>query len=93
VVRILGRLGNGEPIAIPADQIAAIQRLVESKVELQRVQYPEVGEKARITDGPFKGIEGVVLQVDLKKDLFVVSIDLLQRAVALQLEGFKIERI
>ncbi len=93
VVRILGKPVGGEPIAVPDAQIEAIRRLVESKVELQQIAYPQVGEKARIKDGPFRGIEGTVLKMDLKKDTFVVSIDLLQRSVAIELEGFAIERI
>jgi transcription antitermination factor NusG len=93
VVRILGKPVGGQPIPIPAAQIDAIQRLVESKVEMQRITYPKIGENARIVDGPFKGIEGKVLGTDLKKELFVVSIDLLQRSVAIQIEGFKLEKI
>ena len=93
VVTILGKRNGSEPIAIPEYQIEAIQRLVESKIEMKRIQYPQIGEKARIIDGPFKGIEGIVQQMDLKKDTFVISIDLLQRAVAIELEGFRIEKI
>ncbi len=93
VVKVLGRMGSSDPIAVPDDQIDAVRRLVESRIDIQRIQYPDIGEKARITDGPFKGIEGIVLQIDFKKDLFVVSIDLLQRSVAIQLEGFRIEKI
>jgi len=93
VVKILGKPVGGQPIPIPDAQINAIQRLVESKIEMQRITYPKIGENARITDGPFKGIEGKVLSTDLKKELFVVSIDLLQRSVAIQIEGFKLEKI
>ncbi len=93
VVQILGRKTGNQPISIPDGQIEAVKRLVGSKIEMQRVQYPQIGELARITDGPFKGIEGIVVGTDLKKDLFVISIDLLQRSVAIQLEGFKIEKI
>ncbi len=93
VVKILGKPVGGQPIPIPDAQINAIQRLVESRIEMQRITYPKIGEKARIVDGPFKGIEGKVLSSDLKKELFVVSIDLLQRSVAIQIEGFKLEKI
>lgn len=93
VVRILGKPVGGQPVPIPAAQIEAIQRLVESKVEMQRITYPKIGESARIIDGPFKGIEGKVVGTDLKKELFVVSIDLLQRSVGIQIEGFKLEKI
>ena len=93
VVRILGKPTGAEPIPIPDNKIEAIQRLVQSKVEIQQFQYPKVGEPALITDGPFKGIEGIVVGTDYEKELFVISIELLQRAVAIKLEGFQIKRL
>jgi transcriptional antiterminator NusG len=93
VVRILGKPDSHAPIPVPDEQIDAIQRIVNSKVEIEHFNYPKEGEKARIADGPFKDIEGVVLSTDYKKGLFVVSIDLLQRSVAIKLEGFQIEKI
>jgi len=93
VVRILGKKADGEPIPIPESQISAVQRIVESRVEMHRIQYPEVGEKAMIIDGPFTGIEGTVLRMDLARELFVISIELLQRAVAIKVEGFQIRKI
>jgi transcription antitermination factor NusG len=62
-------------------------------VEIHPCLYPQAGESARIVDGPFKDIDGIVLRSNLKKDLFVISIDLLQRSVAIELKGFQIERI
>lgn len=93
VVRILGKPNSHVPIPVPDAQIEAIKRLIDSNVEIQTCLYPRVGERARIVDGPFKDIEGVVQKMDVKKNLFVVSIDLLQRSVAIQIEGFKIEKI
>ena len=93
VVKILGKPRGAEPIPVPDEKINAIRRLIESKVEIQHYQYPKVGEGARITDGPFKGIEGVVIRTDYKKDLFVISIDILQRSVAMEIKGFQIEKI
>jgi len=93
VVRILGKPGGSEPIPVPDAKIEAIQRLVASKVDVQQFQYPRVGEPALITDGPFKGIEGIMIKTDYEKELFVISIELLQRAVAIKLEGFQIKRI
>ena len=93
VVRILGKPGGSEPIPVPDDKIDAIRRIVESKVEVQQFQYPKVGEPARIIDGPFKGVEGLVLRTDYEKELFVIAIELLQRSVAIKLEGFQIARL
>ncbi len=93
VVRILGKKENVEPLSIPESKIIAIQRLVNKKVELFSMQYPKAGEPARIMDGPFAGIEGTVIKSDLEKELFVISIELLQRSVAIKLEGFQISKI
>jgi len=93
VVRILGKPRSADPIAVPDDKIDAIRRIVDSKVEVQQLQYPKVGEPARIIDGPFKGVEGLVLKTDYAKELFVISIELLQRSVAIKVEGFQIARL
>jgi transcription antitermination factor NusG len=93
VVRILGKKENTEPIPVPNDKIEAIQRLLNKKVEIFSLQYPQVGEPAKIIDGPFAGIEGNVISSDAAKELFVISIELLQRSVAIKLEGFQITKI
>jgi transcription termination/antitermination protein NusG len=93
VVHLLGKPRGSEPIPVPDEKIDAIRRIVESKVEVQQFQYPKVGEPARIVDGPFKGVEGLVLRTDYEKELFVIEIELLQRAVAIKLEGFQITRL
>ncbi|MHB9099427.1 MAG: transcription termination/antitermination protein NusG [Syntrophales bacterium] len=93
VVRILGKSQGSEPLPIPDEKIDAIQRIVRSKVEVHQFQYPKVGEPARIIDGPFKGVEGLVTKTDYEKELFVIAIELLQRSVAIKLEGFQIARL
>lgn len=93
VVRILGKKLNAEPMPVPEDKIKAIQRITAKKVEMFALQYPKAGEPAKIMDGPFAGIEGVVIKSDLEKELFVISIELMQRSVAIKLEGFQIGKI
>ncbi len=93
VVRILGKKENTEPVAVPDSKIEAIQRLLNKKVEVFSLQYPQVGEPAKIVDGPFAGIEGTVIASNAEKELFVISIELLQRSVAIKLEGFQITKI
>ena len=93
VVRILGKKENAEPIPVPNEKITAIQRIMDKKVEMFSMQYPKAGEPARILDGPFAGIEGTVVTSDLEKELFVISIEVMQRSVAIKLEGFQISKI
>jgi transcription antitermination factor NusG len=93
VVRILGKKGNSEPVPVPDNKIDAIRRLINAKAEIFTIQFPREGEPARIIDGPFAGIEGTVLRSNIEKELFVVSIDLLQRSVAITLKGFQISKL
>ena len=89
----MGKKEASEPIPVPDDKIDAIRRLVNTKVEILTVQFPKVGEPARIIDGPFAGIEGIIISRDVERELFFINIELLQRSVAIKLEGFQISRI
>lgn len=93
VVRILGKKENSEPVAVPDNKINAIRSFVNSKTEIFTLQFPREGEPARIIDGPFAGIEGTVVKRNVEKELFVVSIELLQRSVAIKLKGFQISKL
>jgi transcription termination/antitermination protein NusG len=93
VVRILGKKENSEPIPVPDSIIDAIRRFVNTKTEIFTMQFPQDGEPARIMDGPFAGIEGTVVSSNVEKELFVISIDLLQRSVAIKLKGFQISKL
>ncbi|HPK53147.1 MAG TPA: UpxY family transcription antiterminator [Smithellaceae bacterium] len=93
VVRILGKKENAEALAVPDSKIEAIRRFLSKKVEVFSLQYPQIGEPAKIIDGPFAGVEGIVIDSKMEKELFVVSIELLQRSVAIRLEGFQITKI
>lgn len=93
VVKILCKKEKAEPATVPDHQVEAIRRFVKSKMEIFTLQFPREGEPARIIDGPFAGIEGVVVKTDWKKELFVIGIDLLRRSVAVKLKGFQISKI
>ncbi|ESP63057.1 Transcriptional activator RfaH [Smithella sp. ME-1] len=93
VVSILGKKENSEAIPVSDKKIDAIRRFINTETELFTIQFPREGEPARIIDGPFAGIEGIVLKSNVKKELFVVSIELLQRSVAIQIKGFQISKI
>lgn len=93
VVRILGKKENSEQIPVPDETIDAIKRFLNKKADVFSLQYPQEGEPARIISGPFAGIEGIVVKSDADKEIFVISIDILHRSVAVKLEGFQITRL
>jgi len=84
VIRIVGD-GTG-PLAIPTHEIEAIQRIVAARLTTEPWDVPQVGQRVRIEFGPLRGVEGVVLMVKNQQRL-VVSVSLLQRAVAVEIDA------
>jgi transcription termination/antitermination protein NusG len=71
---------------IPDSEIQAIQKLVRSDLPIFPYPYLREGQRVRITHGPLADVEGVLVRGNPKKGLFVVSVDLLRRSVAVQLD-------
>ena len=83
VVSIVG--AGRVPIPVPADEIAAIHAVLRSGLAAQPYPYLKVGSRVYLESGPFAGIEGIVLNVN-KKYRLVVSVTLLQRSVAVEID-------
>jgi transcription antitermination factor NusG len=85
LVAILGERWDRLAV-IPDDEVGAIQRMIESRLPLAAHPYLREGERVRVARGPLAGIEGILIQVHPKKTRLVVSIDLLQRSVAAEVD-------
>lgn len=66
-------------------ELDAIRRVLELGLGLADCPYLGVGRRARITTGRLKGLEGMVLRRSGRTKL-VLSVDLLQRSVELEIE-------
>lgn len=83
VMRVLS--AGSVPIAIPDEEIAAIQAIVRSGLPSRSVPLVDVGDRVLIEDGPLKGIEGIVVRAD-KQYRLAVSVELLRRSVVVDME-------
>jgi transcription antitermination factor NusG len=83
VVRLVGF--GAEPIAIDEQEIAALQRAVSVKAEMEPWPSLSVGQRVRIAQGPLTGVEGMLESVR-GRDRLILSVTLLQRAVAVEIE-------
>jgi transcription antitermination factor NusG len=84
VAQIVGY--NHIPIPVDEHEIMAIRRLVASGVPNFPCAYLEVGSKVRIDTGALRGLEGILTDVKGKRRL-VLSISLLQRSVAVEIDS------
>lgn len=91
VVRILGH--NGQPEPIPHEQISAIQALIKNGITVTPCAYLKEGMKVRVVNGPLLGIEGILLKNRYKKHRLIISVDLLQESVSVEIDALDVEPI
>jgi transcription antitermination factor NusG len=90
VIRLVGEARTPMPIA--EDEIAAIERVVKSGVYSEPWRLAAVGAHVRVCRGPLSGLEGTLIAVKNFWRL-IVSVTLLQRAIAVDIAGDDIEII
>lgn len=90
VVSIVGARPRGTPI--PDGEIEAIQTLLARKVLHRNHMFLECGQRVRIRGGALEGVEGILLAQKSETSL-VVSVNLIQRSIAMKIEGYDVEPI
>lgn len=83
---------GGQLAVLPEHQIDALRRGLENQVYAEPHAYLRQGQKVRVVHGPMAGAEGILCR---KKDKVrvVISVDVLMRAVAVELDGADLEPI
>jgi transcription antitermination factor NusG len=91
VVRFV-EMTPGKPAHIPEDQINALKTLVENKAHLDPYPYLTDGNRVRIRSGSFTGVEGILIR-KRDRNMLVLSVDVLQKGVALSINAHEVEKI
>ncbi len=84
---VLQIVGSGKtPIPVDEAEITAIHRLAKTGLPAQPWPFLQIGQVARIEQGPLSGLTGIVIEV--KSVLRVIlSVTLLRRSVAVEVAG------
>ncbi len=83
---------RGLGAAIPDEQINAIQSIVEARISFGSYAFLNVGQRVRIVGGSLDGIQGIINEKKGETSL-VISIELIQRSVAIRVAGFRVEPV
>lgn len=89
VVRFLG-INSCDPEPIPEEQIIFLKRVVENKELIAPYPFLKVGQRIRIKRGPLAGVEGLLVEKAGQYSL-VISVDILQQGVSLQIDAAEVE--
>jgi transcription antitermination factor NusG len=85
LVSILGE-GWDRRAVVPSREVEAIRRVVSARLPVRPHPYLKAGQRVRITRGPMTDVEGVLLRINDNKGVVVLSVDLLQRSVAVEID-------
>jgi transcription antitermination factor NusG len=88
VFSLVGSKGEGTPI--PDGQIDAVRSLVETELPWSSNPFLKIGQRVRIRSGALDGMEGILLSRNGDQTL-VISIDAIQRSLAVRVEGYEVE--
>ena len=83
---------GGRPATIPSAEIEAIRRAIESPAKVEAHPYLSCGDRVRVTSGPLRDLEGILVRKKSSYKL-LLSIEMLQRSVAVEIEAHMVERI
>jgi transcription antitermination factor NusG len=84
VIRIVGFGGELTPVS--EEEVSAIRSIVKSGYAAEPWPFLKVGQRVRIMEGALEGLEGILLKSRAGSRL-VVSVDLLQRSVAVEIDA------
>lgn len=91
VVNILG--SKASPMAIPDEQIEGVRKIIESGIDPMPHPFLKEGERVVVVDGPMRGAVGIFNRFNDKKGTLVITVDLLGRSLAAEVDTNVVERL
>jgi transcription antitermination factor NusG len=85
LVRILGEQWD-RLATVPEREIEAIRKLGETDLQPLPHPYLREGQRVRVLRGPLANAQGILLKSEPEKGLLVLSVELLRRSVAVQID-------
>ena len=83
---------RNQPSSIPDEEISGVQVLLENNVPFATCPFLRIGQRVRIRSGSLEGMEGILLSRNRDQSL-VISVELIQRSLAIRIEGYDLETI
>jgi transcription antitermination factor NusG len=95
VLQTAGMIGfvnfGGAVVPVPAKQIEDLQLLLQKNGPFSLHSFVRTGQRVRIRGGCLQGVEGVLVQHE--KGKLLISIESVQRSLAIEVEGYELELI
>jgi len=90
---VTGFVGSGtEPTPVDPEEIEKIQKRMGLDQPKHKIDYT-IGEVVNITDGPFKGFDGAINEIDPQKGKLKVLVNMFGRETPVELDSLQVKRV
>lgn len=90
---VTGFVGTGtEPTPVSDEEIEKIMKRMGREEPKHKVDYTE-GEVVNITDGPFKGFDGSISEIDAAKGKLKVLVNMFGRETPVELDALQVKKV
>ncbi|MBA3758820.1 transcription termination/antitermination protein NusG [Candidatus Saccharibacteria bacterium] len=90
---VTGFVGSGsEPTPISDDEMEKIMKRMGREEPKHKIDF-KIGEVVNIIDGPFKGFDGSVSEVDAVKGKLKVLVNMFGRETPVELDSLQVKRV
>ena len=83
---------RGEGIPIPEEQIEAVRTVISDALPWSFHPFLKIGQRVRVRGGSLEGVEGVLVSRNGDRTL-IISVDAIQRSLAVRIEGYDVEAV
>lgn len=90
---VTGFVGSGtEPTPVSQEEMDKINKRMGLEQPKHKIDFKE-GEVVSITDGPFKGFDGSISEIDAQKGKLKVLVNMFGRETPVELDGLQVKRV
>jgi len=91
--RVTGFLGAGTtPIPVSQSDINDLMKRMDAGEPEMQIDF-EIGTAVKITDGPFKGFEGKVSEIDQTRGKIKVMVNMFGRDTSVELDSLQLKKV
>lgn len=91
--RVTGFVGSGvNPVPLAQEEIDELFKRMEQDTTKHKIDF-QVDDRARITDGPFKDLEGRISEIDDERGKLKVMVSMFGRETPVELDYLQINKI
>ena len=90
---VTGFVGSGtEPTPVSDNEISKIKKRMGVEDPTHQIDFSE-GEVVSITDGPFKGFDGAISEIDTQKGKIKVMVSMFGRDTPVELDALQVKKV